>query len=106
MSPYGFLAAALGACTSMTIRMYARKKGWPLDHVSVEVTHDKMHAQDAATGIVPRIDRFHRATRLEGPLTADQRERLREIADKVALVHRTRDWRGGRDRADRGAEPA
>lgn len=88
MSPYGFLAAALGACTSMTIRMYARKKGWPLDHVSVEVTHDKMHAQDAATGIVPRIDRFHRAIRLEGPLTADQRERLREIADKCP-VHRT-----------------
>lgn len=88
MSPYGFLAAALGACTSMTIRMYARKKGWPLDHVSVEVTHDKMHAQDAATGIVPRIDRFHRAIRLEGPLSAEQRERLREIANNCP-VHRT-----------------
>ncbi len=88
MSPYGFLAAALGACTSMTIRMYARKKGWPLDHVLVEVTHDKMHAQDAATGIVPRIDRFHRAIRLEGPLSAEQRERLREIANNCP-VHRT-----------------
>jgi len=41
LSPYGLLAAALGACTSMTIRMYARRKGWPLAHVSVEVTHDK-----------------------------------------------------------------
>ena len=50
MSPYGFLSAALGACTSMTIRMYARRKGWPLDHVSVEVNHDKVHAQDAGTG--------------------------------------------------------
>lgn len=88
MSPYGFLAAALGACTSMTIRMYARKKGWPLDHVSVDVTHDKMHAQDAATGVMPRIDRFRRAIRLEGALTADQCERLREIADKCP-VHRT-----------------
>ena len=88
MSPYGFLAAALGACTSMTIRMYARKKGWPLDHVSVDVTHDRMHAQDAATGIVPRIDRFHRAIRLEGALSPDQRERLREIANNCP-VHRT-----------------
>ena len=88
MSPYGFLAAALGACTSMTIRMYARKKGWPLDHVSVDVTHDRMHAQDAATGIVPRIDRFHRAIRLEGALSPEQRERLREIANNCP-VHRT-----------------
>ncbi|MGB0905338.1 MAG: alpha/beta fold hydrolase, partial [Mangrovicoccus sp.] len=49
MSPYGFLAAGLGACTSMTIRMYARRKEWPLDHVTVEVSHEKVHAQDAST---------------------------------------------------------
>ena len=47
MSPYGFIAAGLGACTSMTIRMYARRKGWKLAHVRVEISHDKMHAQDA-----------------------------------------------------------
>ncbi|KAG1715424.1 hypothetical protein GQR58_000392 [Nymphon striatum] len=46
MSPYGFISAGLGACTSMTIRMYARRKGWPLTHVSVDVCHDKVHAQD------------------------------------------------------------
>jgi putative redox protein len=88
MSPYGFLAAALGACTSMTIRMYARRKEWALEHVSVDVTHDKMHAQDAAVGIEPRIDRFLRTIRLTGDLSGAQRDRLREIADKCP-VHRT-----------------
>ncbi|MEP5807025.1 MAG: alpha/beta fold hydrolase, partial [Roseobacter sp.] len=47
LSPYGLLSAGLGACTSMTIRMYARRKGWPVDQVSVDVSHDKVHAQDA-----------------------------------------------------------
>jgi len=88
MSPYGFLAAGLGACTSMTIRMYARRKGWDLRHVSVDVTHDKMHAQDAETGVAPRIDRFRRSIRLVGDLTPEQRARLRDVADKCP-VHRT-----------------
>jgi putative redox protein len=90
MSPYGFLSAALGACTSMTIRMYARRKGWPLAHVRVDVTHDKVHAQDAASAGNDRIDRFTREVRLEGPLDADQRARLLEIADRCP-VHRTLD---------------
>ena len=88
MSPYGFLSAGLGACTSMTIRMYARRKGWPLAHVRVDVTHDKVHAQDAASTGEDRIDRFTREIRLEGPLDAEQRARLREIADRCP-VHRT-----------------
>ncbi len=91
MSPYGFLTAGLGACTSMTIRMYARRKGWPLTHVAVDVSHDKVHAQDADTGATqgaPRIDGFHRLIRLSGDLDADQRKRLLEIADKCP-VHRT-----------------
>lgn len=88
MSPYGFLAAGLGACTSMTLRMYARRKGWPLDHVSVDVSHDKVHAQDANTRETTRIDSFRREIRLEGNLTNDQRARLLEIADKCP-VHRT-----------------
>jgi hypothetical protein len=50
MSPYGFVAAGLGACTSMTIRMYARRKGWPLAGVRVDVSHDKVHAADAEPG--------------------------------------------------------
>lgn len=88
MSPYGFLASGLGACTSMTIRMYARRKGWPLDHVSVDVTHEKVHAQDAAAGTPAKIDSFTRVIKLTGDLTEDQRLRLLEIADKCP-VHRT-----------------
>ena len=88
MSPYGFLAAGLGACTSMTIRMYARRKGWPLDHVSVDVCHDKVHAQDAGSGGTAKADRFLRTIRLEGDLTDEQRAKLIEIADRCP-VHRT-----------------
>ena len=88
MTPYGFLSAGLGACTSMTIRMYARRKGWPLAHVSVDVTHDKVHGQDAGTGEATKIDGFRRVIKLEGDLDADQRQRLLEIADKCP-VHRT-----------------
>ena len=88
MSPYGFLAAGLGACTSMTIRMYARRKGWPLDHVSVDVSHDKVHAQDAGTGAAAKVDQFRRIIRLEGDLSQEQRRSLMEIADRCP-VHRT-----------------
>ncbi len=88
MSPYGFVSAGLGACTSMTIRMYARRKGWPLVHVSVEVSHDKVHAQDAGTGATSKIDAFRRRITLEGNLSTEQRARLLEIADKCP-VHRT-----------------
>tara|TARA_R110002110_G_scaffold132616_29_gene314462 strand:+ start:386 stop:1600 length:1215 start_codon:yes stop_codon:yes gene_type:complete len=88
MSPYGFLSAGLGACTSMTIRMYARRKGWPLTHVSVDVCHDKVHAQDAETGSGDKIDTWRRRIRLTGDLSADQRQRLLQIADKCP-VHRT-----------------
>ncbi|MEO0486035.1 MAG: bifunctional alpha/beta hydrolase/OsmC family protein [Pseudomonadota bacterium] len=88
LSPYGFLSAGLGACTSMTIRLYARRKGWPLKHVSVDVTHNKVHAQDSDTGAGGKLDGFNRLVRLEGPLDATQRARLLEIADKCP-VHRT-----------------
>ncbi len=88
ISPYGFVSSGLGACTSMTIRMYARRKGWPLTGISVDVTHDKVHAQDAEAGQATRIDRFVRRITLEGDLDADQRAKLLEIADKCP-VHRT-----------------
>ncbi|MEM9267688.1 MAG: alpha/beta fold hydrolase [Pseudomonadota bacterium] len=90
MTPYQFLAAGLGACTSMTIRMYARRKKWPLSHVSVDVTHDKIHATDCehCEESAPRIDRFVRKITLHGDLSSDQRTRLLEIADKCP-VHRT-----------------
>lgn len=90
-SPYGFIAAGLGACTSMTIRMYARRKGWPLTHVSVDVCHDKVHAQDAEPTGPAKIDRFLRTIVLEGDLDDAQRSKLLEIADKCP-VHRTLEY--------------
>ncbi|KPU82813.1 osmotically inducible protein C [Marinosulfonomonas sp. PRT-SC04] len=89
MSPYGFIASGLGACTSMTIRMYARRKGWPLEYVWVDVTHHKVHAQDAEAGkAAHKIDSFRREIQLGGDLDDAQRERLLEIADKCP-VHKT-----------------
>ncbi len=87
MTPYGFLSAGLGACTSMTIRMYARRKKWPLTHVWVDVKHDAMHAQDADGGH-SKIDQFVREIHLEGDLDDTQRQRLLEIADRCP-VHKT-----------------
>jgi putative redox protein len=87
-SPYGLLAAGLGACTSMTLRMYARRKGWPLQHVTVDVSHDKVHAQDASTPVATNIDLFRRRITVTGDLSADQRQKLLEIADKCP-VHKT-----------------
>ncbi|MEL6958504.1 MAG: bifunctional alpha/beta hydrolase/OsmC family protein [Pseudomonadota bacterium] len=85
LTPYGFLSAGLGACTSMTIRMYARRKGWPLSHVSVDVTHDKVHGQDAGSDTKSKIDSFKRTIHLTGELSEDQRARLLEIADKCPV---------------------
>lgn len=91
--PYDLLAAALGACTSMTLRMYADRKGLPLDRVTVEVAHDRVHATDARTDAGDRaatgkIDRFTRVLHLEGGLDDEQRASLLRIADRCP-VHRT-----------------
>jgi uncharacterized OsmC-like protein/alpha-beta hydrolase superfamily lysophospholipase len=85
LTPYGFLSAGLGACTSMTIRMYARRKGWPLTSVSVDVTHDKVHGQDAGTETKSKIDSFVRTITLQGDLDDSQRARLLEIADRCPV---------------------
>ncbi|RKG82900.1 bifunctional alpha/beta hydrolase/OsmC family protein [Corallococcus terminator] len=89
-TPYGLLAAALGACTSMTVRMYADRQGWPLTRVRVRLDHDRVHAKDCAEceSRVGRVDRLERSVRLEGPLTDEQRARLLHIAD-LCPVHRT-----------------
>ncbi|MFP4126410.1 MAG: alpha/beta fold hydrolase [Alphaproteobacteria bacterium] len=86
-SPYDLLAAALGVCTSMTIRMYADRKGWPLAGVRVAVRHAKVHKDDSGARDA-KIDRLTRAIHLEGPLDAAQRSRLVEVADRCP-VHRT-----------------
>ena len=89
-SPYDLLVAALGACTSMTVRMYAEQKKWPLRRVSVELKHDKVHAADCAECETRegRIDKIERVVTLEGDLDDAQRQRLLEIANKCP-VHRT-----------------
>src|SRR5207237_3752753 len=89
-SPYELLAAAVGACTSMTLRMYARAKGWPLQRVITTIRHDKIHARDCADCETKegRIDRLEREIELEGPLDDPQRKRLLEIAERCP-VHRT-----------------
>jgi putative redox protein len=89
-SPYDFLLAGLGACTSMTIRLYADRKGWPLEQVRVSLRHEKIHAQDCADCEQKdgRIDEIRREIALEGPLDAEQRRRLLEIAERCP-VHKT-----------------
>lgn len=89
-SPYQLVAAGLGACTSMTIRMYARRKKLPLEHVQVDITHAKVHAEDCASCEQShgKIDQFERRITLIGTLTNEQRQRLLEIADHCP-VHRT-----------------
>jgi putative redox protein len=93
-SPYDYLAAALGACTSMTLRLYAEHKGLALDRVTVAVTHGKLppeHCQDcgeAAQGRTEKIDRFERIISVEGVIDDAMADKLIEIAGKCP-VHRT-----------------
>ncbi len=88
--PYEYLLAALGACTSMTVRMYAQRKGWNLTRVSVRLSHAKIHAQDCADceTKIGLVDRIERDIALEGALSAEQIAALMAIADKCP-VHRT-----------------
>ena len=89
-SPYDFLLVALGACTSMTLALYARRKGWPLAGVTVRLRHTKIYAVDCAECETTegKIDRIEREITLEGSLTEEQRARLLAIADRCP-VHRT-----------------
>lgn len=89
-SPYELVAAGLGACTAMTLKMYARRKKWSLEEVTVHLDHYKDYAKDAeqAEDDKSKIDHFDRLIEIEGNLDDDQRQRLLEIADKCP-VHRT-----------------
>ena len=89
-SPYDLLLGALGACTAMTLEMYAERKGWPLEDVHVELRHERIHADDCASceAQTGRVDRIERQIWIRGALDADQRARLLEIAERCP-VHRT-----------------
>ena len=88
--PYDYLLIALGVCTSMTIGLYARRKQWPLENITVSLWHSRIHAKDCEEcetreGMLDRIDM---SIALTGPLTTEQRAKLVEIGGKCP-VHRT-----------------
>ncbi len=89
-NPYDYLLTALGTCTSMTLRMYADRKKWPLEAALIHLDHSKIHVRDCEDCISEKgkIDTIEREIELIGPLDAEQRQRLLEIADRCP-VHRT-----------------
>ncbi|HZS82325.1 MAG TPA: OsmC family protein [Stellaceae bacterium] len=88
--PYELLLMSLGACTAMTLRLYAERKGWPLERVLVRLRHSRVHAADCVECDEKPVllDHIDRTITLEGALDAAQRDRLMAIADKCP-VHRT-----------------
>lgn len=89
-SPYDLILAALGSCTSMTIGLYARKRDWPLENITVSLRHSKIHAKDCDDCVTKegRIDRIEMEIHLDGALTDEQRTKLMEVAGKCP-VHQT-----------------
>ena len=89
-NPYDFLLAALGSCTNMTVKMYADRKGWPLDRLETHLRHAKVHSEEGSDGgsSTAKVDRIERHVVIDGALDSEQRARLMEIADRCP-VHRT-----------------
>jgi uncharacterized OsmC-like protein len=88
--PYEYLLAALGACTNMTLSLYASRKGWTLREVQTQLSHSRSYATDCKNCEQPdaRVDRIERRIALRGELSEEQRKRLLEIAERCP-VHRT-----------------
>ena len=89
-TPYDLLLAGLGACTAITVRMYADRKGWPLRQTTVRLRHQRIHAKDCAAceTTLGQLDQIEREPQFEGELTDEQRARLMDIAERCP-VHRT-----------------
>ncbi len=86
-TPYELLLGALGACTAMTIVLYAKRKSWPVERVTVELEHDRVHAEDcfACEGRDVFLDRVRKRIIVDGPLHEEQRARLEEISRKCPV---------------------
>lgn len=86
-NPYELLLSALGACTAMTVQLYARRKGWPLDGVEVALSHERFHASDCADCETREgyLDRISKNLTLRGALDATQRQRLSDIAERCPV---------------------
>jgi uncharacterized OsmC-like protein len=86
-NPYELLLSALGACTAMTVRLYAQRKGWPLEAVQVDLHHERIHAEDCAECDTREgfLDKITKHLTFSGPLDADQRLRLAEIAERCPV---------------------
>jgi putative redox protein len=88
-TPYDLLLSGLGACTAITVRMYAQRKGWPLRNVTVRLRHSRIHATDCVDceTKLGQVDHIERELQFDGDLTAEQRTRLLSIAERCP-VHR------------------
>lgn len=89
LTPYELLLAALGSCTAMTLRLYARRREWPLEAVEVRLAHERVHAADCAEcdnpDGSPFLDRITKRVQLSGPLSEEQRTRLLEISERCPV---------------------
>lgn len=86
-TPYDYLVAAIGACTAITVRMYADRKGWPLDEVTIRLRHSRVHEADCENCMdrPVGIDQLEQEIEFSGDLTEEQKERLRTIADRCPV---------------------
>lgn len=86
-TPYDYLAAALGACTAMTIRLYADRRGWPLESVTVKLRHGRVHEKDceACEAQAVGMNQIEREVQLTGDLTPEQRLGLLRVADRCPV---------------------
>jgi putative redox protein len=86
-NPYELLLSALGACTAITLRLYAQRKGWPLESIEVALQHERIHAQDCADCETRDVllDKITKRLTLHGQLDPEQRQRLSEIAERCPV---------------------